>query len=68
MAEISLVGHRLAGAGGAYGFYFITEIGRILENAGRRADGRAIARATDKLEFYLSCVDVVYVEIPEEPE
>ncbi len=68
LREIQLIGHRLAGAGGGYGFMFITDVGRILESAGEVGDETAIAVALDQLEAYLEQVDVTYVVIPEEPD
>ncbi|MBM3269857.1 MAG: Hpt domain-containing protein [Candidatus Sericytochromatia bacterium] len=68
LAEIAAIGHRLAGAGGGYGFMFITEMGRILERAGETRDGDAISGAVDALEAYLDRVEVHFVVIPEDSD
>lgn len=57
---IQVLGHRMKGDGGGYGFDAISAIGAELEQAALRQDWTAIARQTTKLENFLTRVDVVY--------
>jgi HPt (histidine-containing phosphotransfer) domain-containing protein len=57
---VRLLGHRMKGDGGGYGFDAISEIGEVLEQAAIREDRIVIARQTDNLEDFLSRVQVVY--------
>ncbi|HEU4682977.1 MAG TPA: Hpt domain-containing protein [Nitrospira sp.] len=60
LATIRLLGHRMKGDGGGYGFDRISEIGDALEHAAMRADLLAVARETTRLADFLARVDVVY--------
>ncbi len=57
---ISLLGHRMKGDGGGYGFDTITEIGGAMELAAARRDHPAIERHIAELEDFLARVTVVY--------
>jgi len=57
---VRLLGHRMKGDGGGYGFDAISEIGEVLEQAAIREDRTVIVRQTDNLEDFLSRVQVVY--------
>lgn len=57
---VRLLGHRMKGDGGGYGFDAISEIGEALEQAAIREDRTVIAKQTDRLEDFLSRVQVVY--------
>ena len=57
---VRLLGHRMKGDGGGYGFQEISEIGEALEQAGRREDWKVIAEKTAALAAFLAQVDVVY--------
>ncbi|BFU95911.1 MAG: conserved protein of unknown function [Nitrospira sp.] len=57
---VRLLGHRMKGDGGGYGFDAISEIGEALEQAATREDRTVIAKQTDRLEDYLNRVQVVY--------
>ena len=57
---IHVLGHRMKGDGGGYGFDKITEIGGAMELAAARRDHPAIERHTDQLEDYLARVTVIY--------
>lgn len=59
--EISRLGHRLKGAGGSYGFDYITDIGAAIEGAALSGDIEAIVLASGMLQNYLERVRVVYV-------
>lgn len=58
---LRVLGHRLKGAGGGYGFPYITQLGAEIENAAKEVDGEKIEQLCRDLEEYLGKVDVVYV-------
>jgi len=60
-AELRIMGHRMKGTGGSYGFDPISDIGELLENAALAEDRSAIGQAGDELDAYLKRVTVVYV-------
>lgn len=64
---MALLGHRLAGAGGAYGFHFISEVGFRIEEAARTDDHGALRDTVAALADYLDRLEIVFVEVPEEP-
>jgi HPt (histidine-containing phosphotransfer) domain-containing protein len=57
---IRILGHRMKGDGGGYGFQAISEIGGAMESAAGRHDRPAIERLTGQLEEFLARVEVVY--------
>lgn len=57
---VRLLGHRMKGDGGGYGFQEISEIGEALEQAASRQDWKVIAQKTEELRAFLAQVDVVY--------
>jgi HPt (histidine-containing phosphotransfer) domain-containing protein len=60
LAQIHLIGHRMKGDGGGYGFDAISMLGAALEQAAARADRVAIQRHTAELLDFLARVTVVY--------
>jgi HPt (histidine-containing phosphotransfer) domain-containing protein len=60
MAQIQIIGHRMKGDGGGYGFDAISVIGAGLEHAAAREDSIAIRRHTAELIDFLARVTVVY--------
>jgi len=60
LARISMIGHRMKGDGGGYGFDAISTIGAALEQAAAREDQSAIQRYTAELIDFLDRVTVVY--------
>lgn len=58
--KIEQIGHQLKGAGGSYGFDYITEIGRKIENLANENNLREIEQLIDELESYLQTVEVTY--------
>lgn len=60
LKTVRLLGHRMKGDGGGYGFQLISEIGEALEQAARREDWKVIAEKTEILTVFLAQVDVVY--------
>ncbi len=57
---IGMLGHRMKGDGGGYGFEQISSIGDDLEQAVMRQDGPSIERQVALLKDFLSRVEVVY--------
>ena len=57
---VRLLGHRMKGDGGGYGFDTISTIGDALEQAAIRADRPAIERQLVSLADFLANVQVVY--------
>lgn len=55
-----LLGHRMKGDGGGYGFQEISQIGEALEQAAIKGDWKVIAEKTEALSAFLARVDVVY--------
>ena len=60
LAQIHIIGHRMKGDGGGYGFDAISVMGAALEEAAAREDRDAIRRHTAELINFLSRVTVVY--------
>jgi HPt (histidine-containing phosphotransfer) domain-containing protein len=60
-SEILILGHRMKGAGGSYGFDTISRIGEAIEEAALTADKETISSAVLQLSDYLERVTVVYV-------
>jgi len=61
MEAIRVIGHRMKGSGGSFGFDEISDIGEALESAAQVADVDGIRSAVDHLEGYLSRVSVTYI-------
>ena len=57
---VRLLGHRMKGDGGGYGFQEISDIGEALEQAASRQDWKVIVQQTEALTAFLAQVDVVY--------
>jgi len=60
LETIRVVGHRMKGDGGGYGFNRISAIGEALELATVRQDRPAIERLILELNDFLTRLDVVY--------
>ena len=60
LAQIQLIGHRMRGDGGGYGFDAISTMGAALEQAAAREDRDAIRRHIAELIDFLGRVIVVY--------
>ena len=54
------VGHGLKGAGGSYGFDTITDLGKAIEEAAKKADATEVANSVTALENYLQRLEVTY--------
>jgi HPt (histidine-containing phosphotransfer) domain-containing protein len=57
---VRLLGHRMKGDGGGYGFQQISQIGEALEQAAMSEDWAVISEKTEALRTFLAQVDVVY--------
>jgi HPt (histidine-containing phosphotransfer) domain-containing protein len=60
LAQIQIIGHRMRGDGGGYGFDAISTIGAAMEQAAAREDRDAIRRRIAELIDFLARVTVVY--------
>jgi len=59
---ICVIGHRMRGDGGGYGFDAISTIGEGMEQAAARQDKEAIRRHLNSLVDFLARITVVYRE------
>jgi len=57
---IQVLGHRMKGDGGGYGFAGISAIGRMVEQAAKDKSASGIRDAVAELSSYLDRVEVVY--------
>jgi HPt (histidine-containing phosphotransfer) domain-containing protein len=57
---IGVIGHRMRGDGGGYGFDAISTIGEGMEQAAARQDTEAIRRHLNNLIDFLARITVVY--------
>ena len=60
LVQIQIIGHRMRGDGGGYGFDAISMMGAALEQAAAREDLSAIRRHIAELIDFLARVTVVY--------
>ena len=60
LETIRILGHRMKGDGGGYGFDSISAIGEALEQAALRRDHATIRERTSELASFLHRVEVVY--------
>jgi HPt (histidine-containing phosphotransfer) domain-containing protein len=60
LTQIRIIGHRMKGDGGGYGFDAISMMGAALEQAAAREDRDAIRRHIAELTDFLERVTVVY--------
>jgi HPt (histidine-containing phosphotransfer) domain-containing protein len=60
LKTVRLLGHRMKGDGGGYGFHEISRIGEVLEQAALREDREVIKQQAAALARFLAQVQVVY--------
>ena len=57
---LRLLGHRMRGDGGGYGFPMISDIGHALEKAALEKNRQSVTACVEALVTYLDRVEVVY--------
>lgn len=57
---IRSLGHKMKGSGGGYGFDEISEIGRIFEEAAKKADVGQIRDQANRLQNYIDNVEIIF--------
>ncbi|MBU42447.1 MAG: Hpt domain-containing protein [Spirochaetaceae bacterium] len=60
--SLRVQGHRMKGSGGGYGFHFLTEKGKQIEDSAKDQNGESIKSAIDELDQYMESLEVVFVE------
>jgi HPt (histidine-containing phosphotransfer) domain-containing protein len=60
LKTVRLLGHRMKGDGGGYGFQEISRIGEALEQAALREDREVMKQQTTALATFLAQIEVVY--------
>jgi HPt (histidine-containing phosphotransfer) domain-containing protein len=60
LKTVRLLGHRMKGDGGGYGFHEISRIGEVLERAALREDLPVMKQQAAALAHFLTQVQVVY--------
>ena len=58
--SIRMMGHSMKGSGGGYGFDFVSEVGKSIEDAAIDSDVESIETQIVNLEDYLSRLEVVF--------
>lgn len=59
-ATLRMIGHRMKGSGGSYGFDKITQLGGEIELQALQSNSAVIRKAVDDLRAYLDTVKVIY--------
>ncbi len=58
--SIRMLGHSMKGSGGGYGFEYVSEVGKCIEEAAKVSDVDSINAQIANLEDYLSRIEVVF--------
>jgi HPt (histidine-containing phosphotransfer) domain-containing protein len=58
--QLRQLGHRMKGVGNSYGFAYVSEVGKRVEDAARESNTTALAACVDDYAAYLSKVQIVY--------
>lgn len=58
--SIRLLGHSMKGSGGGYGFDYVSEVGKSIEEAAKKSDVESIETQIVNLGDYLSRLEVVF--------
>jgi HPt (histidine-containing phosphotransfer) domain-containing protein len=59
-STVQRTGHSMKGYGSGFGFHFISEIGKRIEDAAKEKNQKEIAKGISELEKYLQQVEIVY--------
>lgn len=57
---IRIIGHSMKGFGSGYGFHFVSELGKILEEAGENCDRKTTIESIQRLEQYFENIEIRY--------
>lgn len=60
---LRVLGHRLKGNAGGYGFDHLGALGAEIENAAKGSDDRKIATALDGIADYLSRIEIQFQDV-----
>jgi HPt (histidine-containing phosphotransfer) domain-containing protein len=60
LTAVRRIGHSMKGYGSGFGFHFISETGKRIEDAAGERNLEEIAKGVSKLERYLKDVEIVY--------
>ena len=60
--KIRIIGHSMKGAGGGYGFDYVTELGKAIEAAAKENQADSITKNVKLLSQYIESVEVVFEE------
>jgi HPt (histidine-containing phosphotransfer) domain-containing protein len=58
--SVRILGHSMKGSGGGYGFETITDIGMLMEKAGKEGCDKDISLQVKRLEDYLRQIEIIY--------
>lgn len=58
--SIRMLGHSMKGSGGGYGFEYVSEVGKCIEEAAKVSDVDSINTQIANLKDYLSRLEVVF--------
>ena len=56
------IGHSMKGSGASYGFHFISEIGKAIEQAAKAGSAQIVAEKNAELLNFLDCVKIEFVQ------
>lgn len=57
---IRIIGHSMKGFGSGYGFHFVTEIGKVIEEAGLKKDLKKANESLERLKLYFANIEIRY--------
>lgn len=57
---IRIIGHSMKGFGSGYGFHFVTEIGKVIEEAGLKKDLKKTNESLERLKLYFANIEIRY--------
>lgn len=60
LSPATIQGHQMKGSGGGYGFDKVTELGALIETAGKNNNAQAAISNAEALLLYIQTVNIVY--------